>query len=148
MRFRRDILCKMCTIHFSLSSFFVCRMFLSSLMLRNTAYYILMLSGYFWSIFWSVLISTSYGAMLQMWHFTSFLLKFKPSLLVKRVFLFNVTFAVAVLDLISHVHLICYQTRWNIPCSPVVWSLIICMWGWGWLFCDFHWVISTIISLP
>ena len=44
--------------------------------------------------------------MLQMWHFTSFVLKFKSNLLVKRVFfLFNAAFAMAIPDFISHVHL-------------------------------------------
>jgi len=35
--------------------------------------------------------------MLQMQHITSFLLKFKSNLLVKRSFLFNVAFAMAIL---------------------------------------------------
>src|SRR5215510_124590 len=44
--------------------------------------------------------------MLQMKHFTSFFLKFKSSVLVKRFFfLMNAAFAMAILDLISQVHL-------------------------------------------
>ena len=44
--------------------------------------------------------------MLQMKHFTSFFLKFKSSVLVKRFFfLLNAAFAMAIVDLISQVHL-------------------------------------------
>ena len=44
--------------------------------------------------------------MLQTYHLTSFFLKFKSNLLVKRFFfLLNAAFAMAILDLISHVHL-------------------------------------------
>ena len=44
--------------------------------------------------------------MLQMKHFTSFFLKFKSSVLAKRFFfLLNAAFAMAILDLISQVHL-------------------------------------------
>jgi hypothetical protein len=44
--------------------------------------------------------------MNQIKHFTIFFLKFKSSVLVKRVFLsLNAAFAMAILDLISHVHL-------------------------------------------
>jgi hypothetical protein len=41
-----------------------------------------------------------------MWHFTSFFLKFKPNLLVERTYvLLNDAFTMAILDLISRVHL-------------------------------------------
>jgi hypothetical protein len=41
-----------------------------------------------------------------MYHFTSFFLKFKSSVLVKRYFfLLNAAFAMEILDLISQVHL-------------------------------------------
>ena len=44
--------------------------------------------------------------MLQIQHFTSFFLKLKSNLLVKKVFfLLNAVFDLAVLDLISRVHL-------------------------------------------
>ena len=44
--------------------------------------------------------------MLQMYHFTSFSLNFKSNVLVKRaLFLFKLAFAIAILDLISQVHI-------------------------------------------
>jgi len=44
--------------------------------------------------------------MLQTWHFTGFFRKFKSNLLVKRFFfVLNVAFAIAILGLISQVHL-------------------------------------------
>jgi hypothetical protein len=44
--------------------------------------------------------------MFKFYHFTSFFLKLQSQLLVKRVFfLLNAAFAVAILDLISRVHL-------------------------------------------
>ena len=44
-----------------------------------------------------------------MWHFTSFFLKFKSSLLEKRVFfLLSAAFVMAILDLISRVRLATY----------------------------------------
>jgi len=95
----------------SLPSFFVCRMFLSSLALCSTAYHILKLLGYLCSTFLSVQFSAPYRAMLHIWQFTGFFLQFKSSLQVRRVFLLNVTLSVAVLDLISHVHLCSFIIR-------------------------------------
>jgi hypothetical protein len=44
--------------------------------------------------------------MLQKYHFISFFHKFKYNFLVKRVFfLLNAAFAMAILSVISHVHL-------------------------------------------
>ena len=57
------------------------------------------LSRYFWSAARSVQVLAPYKAMLQMYHFTSFFLKFKSNLLVKEFFfLLNAAFAMAILD--------------------------------------------------
>jgi len=48
--------------------------------------------------------------MLCSEHFTSFLLKFKPNLLVKRIFLLNAAFSMTVLDLISRENLAPFVT--------------------------------------
>jgi hypothetical protein len=48
--------------------------------------------------------------MHQIYNFSSFFLKFKSNLLVKRVVLLNAAFAKAILDLISRVHLALFVT--------------------------------------
>ena len=61
--------------------------------------------------FLSVQVLAPYRTMLHIWHFTGFFLKFKSILLVRIFFLLNVTLSVAVLDLISHVHLSSFIIR-------------------------------------
>ena len=95
--------------------FIVCRIFHFSLPLCNTTVFIMWLlqlisvvlqhhisklPRYFCYTFQSVQVSAPHEAMLQMQHFSS-----KSDLLVKRVFLMNDAFAMAILDLISHVYL-------------------------------------------
>ena len=49
--------------------------------------------------------------MLQVWHFTSFFVKFKSNVLVTRVvFMLNDAFAMIILDLISRVHVATFGT--------------------------------------
>jgi len=100
--FRRQFLRKMWPIQLAFHFLISCRIFLCSLTLSNTSslltwsvqfifsihlqHHISKLSMYFWSAAWSIQVSAPYKAMLQMWHFTSFFLKFKSNLLVKRVF--------------------------------------------------------------
>jgi hypothetical protein len=69
-------------------------------------YHISQLYRYFWSTFRSVQVSAPYKAVFQMYKFTSYFLKFKYNLQVKRVFfLFRTSFAMAILDLTSRVHI-------------------------------------------
>ena len=91
-------------------------------------HHILKLPACFWSKFRHVQVSAPHKAMLQTQNFTSFFLKFKSKLLVKRVFfLLNAAFVMAILDLILRVrlyHLLrCYPNILNIPHSPVVFDL-------------------------
>ena len=71
-----------------------------------------------------------------MYHFTSFSLKFKFNLLVKRVFfLLNASFSMEILDLISHVHLpsfvsILRKYLKHSTFSSCFWSIYNCYWGW------------------
>jgi len=120
--FRRQFLRKMWPIQLAFHFLISCRIFLCSLTLNNTSsfltwsvqlifsillqHHISKLYSYIWSVARSVQVSAPYKAMLQMQHFTSLFLKFKPNLLVKGVFfLLNAAFAMAILNLISHVHL-------------------------------------------
>ena len=120
--FRRQFLRKMWQIQLYFILFIVHSTFLSSLTLCNTSplftpsvhlifsiilqHHISKLSMYFSSTFWSVQVSPPYKAMFQMLRFSSFFLKFKRNLLAKRTFfLLNAAFAMAILNLISRVHL-------------------------------------------
>ena len=72
---------------------------LISIVLRR---HISKLCVYVWSSLRSVQVSTPYTGMLQMQHFTSFLLKFKSNLLVKRILFFlNAALAKAILGILS-----------------------------------------------
>ena len=73
-------------------------------------HHILELSRHFWSTFRSVQYSAPFTAVIRMFHFTSFFLKFKSISPVKRFFLFSAAFAVAFLDLISCLHLLLFVT--------------------------------------
>ena len=66
--------------------------------------------------------SAPYKAVLKRCLSTSFFLKCKCNLLVKRVFLLKAAFATAVLHLISHLHLASFVIikSWNIPHSLAV----------------------------
>ena len=84
---------------------------------------ILKLPRYFWYTSRSVQVSAPYKRLLQIYYFTSFFLKFKSHLLVKRnFFLLYAAFAIATPDLI-HVYILHrllpgYPNSWNIPHSP------------------------------
>jgi hypothetical protein len=70
-------------------------------------------SRYLFSTFPSVQFSAPYNAMLQMYRFTSFYLKFKSNFLIKKKsssLCFECCFAVAIVALISHVHLADFYT--------------------------------------
>jgi hypothetical protein len=84
---------------------------------------------------------------------TSFFLKFESSLLVKRPFyLLNAAFSIAILDLISHLHLASllsgYPDIWNIPHSPAAFLSIIICGGDAFLESLFTLVSYTFISFP
>jgi len=72
------------------------------------------------------------GTIQILLHFTGFILKFKSNLLVKKSFLLKAAFAMAVLDLISHVHLASFvitlhkQLKYSTFAS-CIWSTIICI---------------------
>jgi len=82
------------------------------------------LSRYFLSTFQSVQFPVPLKAVLQMYHLSSFLLKFKSNLLVKKCLLLDewlswIWFHVYVLR-----HLLwCYQTAWNSSHFPVGFDL-------------------------
>jgi len=68
------------------------------------------LSGNFWCTFRNVQGAASYKAVLQMQHFTSFLLKLKSNLLVKRIFLLNFASVLAILDWVyREIIAVCYE---------------------------------------
>jgi len=79
------------------------------------------LFSYFRSGFRSVQFLAQYKAV-TLYNFTSAFLNFKPNLQVTRIlFLLNTTLAVAVLDLISLIHVasfICYATQVVAVCIP------------------------------
>ena len=118
--FRRHFLRKMWPIQLAFRFLISCRIFLCSLTLSNTSSFLtwsvqLIFSTLlqhisertrcFWSAARSVQVSARYKAKLQMLHFTTFFLKFKSNVLVKRFFfLLNGAFAMAILDLISQIH--------------------------------------------
>jgi len=79
----------------------------------HTYHHISKLRRYFWFFF----------EVSKFQHFINLFLTFKSDLLMKRVFfLLNATFAVTIVDLISHVHLVLllpgYPDSWNIAHSP------------------------------
>ena len=125
--------------------FTLCRIFLSSLTVRNTSSFLTwsvqiiasvllqhhtsVLSRYFLYNFGSVQFSAPCSSVLQMQHFTPFFLKFKYNLLVERVFLLNDAFATAILDLISRVYMkhdflqIIYFISLFCNCSTCFWRI-------------------------
>ena len=121
-RCRRQFLRKMWLIKLAFRLLISCRIFLCSLTLSNTSsfltwsgqlifsillqHHISKLSRCFWSTARSVQVSAPYKAVLQMQHFTSFFLNSKSNVLVKRALvLLNEALAIAILHLISQVHL-------------------------------------------
>ena len=121
-RCRRQFLRKMWPIQLAFRLLISCRIFLCSLTRSNTSsfltwsvqlifsillqHHISKLSRCFWSTARSVRVSAPYKAMLQMLHYTSFVLNFKSNVLVKRaIFLLIAAFAMTILDFISKVHL-------------------------------------------
>ena len=119
-RCRRQFLLKIWPIRLVSRLLISCRIFLCSLTLSNTSSFLtrsvqlifsILLQDHrcFWSTAQIVHVSALYKAMLQVYHFTSFFLSYKSTVLVKRaVFLLNAAFAIAILDLISQVHLLSF----------------------------------------
>jgi hypothetical protein len=122
--------------------FIVCMIFLSSLTVCNTSSFLTRLvqltfcslyrsnitdlSIYLWTTLRSVQVSAPYISVLQMQHFSSFLLEFNSNLLVKRVFSLNPAFVMAILYLISSVCRVTdkyglsegLKVSWVIVCVP------------------------------
>ena len=120
MCFWRQFLRKMWTIQIAFLLFTVRRIFLSSALCNTSAFFtrcvqlifsillqhhISKLSRNFCPTSRRVQVSAPYKAVLQIWHFTGFFLKFNCTLLVKTIFLLRAAFAKAVLHLKSHEHL-------------------------------------------
>ena len=98
--YRRQVLRKMWPIHLAIRLLISCTIFLCSLTLSNTSFFltrsvqlifsvlfrhhISKLSMCFWSTARSVQASAPYKAKVQMQHFTSFFLNFKSNVLVKE----------------------------------------------------------------
>ena len=141
---RRQFLRTMWPIQLAFRLLISCRIFLCSLTLCNTSsfltwsvqlifsillqHHISKLSSCFWSTARIVQVSAPYKAVLQLLHFTSFVLNFKSNVLVKRaLFLLNAAFAIAVLHLILQVHcpLFVNMLRKDSTLSSCFWSIVI-----------------------